>query len=298
MPTLLGRPIPANHAAPRRRIVGATAIELDVVHRRRAAIHADRSRERRLQARHALLAFEALEQARLLAADIGAGAVVDDDVEVPAVLVVLPDQASLIRLVDRGLKMLALADELAAHVDERGVRPHGEARDEAALHERMRIVPHDLAILARARLGFIGVDHQIGRAAVLGFLRHEGPFQPGRESGAAAAAQARGLHLVDDRVAALFENRLGAIPRATLHGALQAPVMETVEIGEDAVLVGEHGSVSSSYFRSERREKSVSPPAASVFAWPIQSSRPTRPLKFRCPSTQATSAGVQAAIWS
>ena len=52
----------------------------------------------------ALLALEAFEQRRLLAADIGAGAVVDDEVEVPAVDVVLADQPGLVGLVDRRLQ--------------------------------------------------------------------------------------------------------------------------------------------------------------------------------------------------
>ena len=68
----------ANQAAPRRMMSGTTAIDLDVVDRGRAAIEADIGRERRLQPRLALLAFEAFEQRRLLAADIGAGAVMDD----------------------------------------------------------------------------------------------------------------------------------------------------------------------------------------------------------------------------
>jgi hypothetical protein len=44
----------------------------------------------------------------------------------------------------------------------------------------MRIVAHDLAVLAGAGLGFVGIDHQIGGPAVA-FLGHEGPFQPGRK---------------------------------------------------------------------------------------------------------------------
>ena len=35
-------------------------------------------------------------------------------------------------------------------------------------------------------------------------------------------------------------SRLGAVPGAARHGALQAPVVQAVEIGEDAILVGEH----------------------------------------------------------
>ena len=42
------------------------------------------------------------------------------------------------------------------------------------------------------------------------------------------------------RVAASCQNRLGAVPGAARPRALEAPIVEAVEIGEDAVLVGEH----------------------------------------------------------
>ena len=122
---------------------------------------------------------------------------VDVEIEVPAVDVVLADQLGLIGLVDRGLQALALADELAADVDVAGVRAHGEAGDQAALDQQMRIVPHDLAVLAGAGLGLVGIDDEIVRPAVR-LLGHERPFEAGREAGAAAAAQAGRLHLVDD----------------------------------------------------------------------------------------------------
>src|SRR3954454_10702537 len=121
---------------------------LDIVDGGRAAVQADIRRERWLQPRLALLAFEALEQRSFLAADVGAGAVGDIDVERPAVDIVLADQLGLIGLVDRRLEMLALADELAADIDVAGMRVHRAARDQAALDQEMRIVPHDLAILA------------------------------------------------------------------------------------------------------------------------------------------------------
>lgn len=41
-------------------------------------------------------------------------------------------------------------------------------RDEAALHQLVRLVPHDLAVLARARLALVAVDHQVRGAAVAG----------------------------------------------------------------------------------------------------------------------------------
>ena len=213
----------------------ATAIDLDVVDGGRRAVEADVGRERRLQPRHALLALEALQQRRLLAADVGAGAVVDDEVEVPAVDVVLADQLGRVGLGDGRLEPLALADELAAHVDVAGVRAHGEGGEQRALDQQVRIVPHDLAVLAGAGLGLVRVDHEIAGPGIA--LGHERPLEAGREAGAAAAAQARVLDLVDDPVVALVDQRLGVVPGAARPGAGQPPVLEAVEVLEDAVLV-------------------------------------------------------------
>ena len=111
-------------------------------------------------------------------------------VERPAVDVVLADQLRLIGLIDRRLQMLAFPYEFAAHIDVAGMRAHREAREQAALDQKMRIVPHDLAVLAGAGLGFVGVDDEVARPAVGGFLGHERPFQTGRESRPAASAKA------------------------------------------------------------------------------------------------------------
>jgi hypothetical protein len=141
----------------------------------------------------------------------------------------LPISPGLVGLIDRGLQALTLADELAAHIDVAGARAHRETGDEAALDEKMRIVPHDLAVLAGAGLGLVGIDDQIARPPVLRLLRHERPLHAGREARAAAPALARRLHLVDQRIAPARENVLGAVPGAALARALQAPVMEAVE---------------------------------------------------------------------
>ncbi len=164
----------------------------------------------------------------------------DVEIERPAVDIVLADQFCLIGLIDRGLQMLALADELAAHVDVAGVRAHREAREQASLDEQMRIVPHDLAVLAGAGLGLVGIDHEIARPSVLGFLGHERPFHAGRKTRATPAAQAGGFHLIDDPVPAFVDDGLGTVPCATLARALEAPVVEAVEVFEDAILVVEH----------------------------------------------------------
>src|SRR5262249_16861482 len=146
---------------------------LDVIHSRRAAIETDVGGEWRLQPRHALLAFEAFKQSRFFAADVGAGAVMYIDVEVVAGDVVLSDYARFIGLIDGGLQTLALADEFTAHIDVSGNGAHCETGNEAAFHEQMRIMPHDLAVLAGTGLGFVGIDDEITRTSVLAFLRHE-----------------------------------------------------------------------------------------------------------------------------
>src|SRR5262249_57828390 len=134
---------------------------------------------------------------------------------------------------------LALAQDLAADVDEAGMRPHGEAGDQAAFDQQMRIVAHDLAILAGAGLRLVGIDDEIMRRPV-GLLRHERPLEAGGEAGAAAPAQAGGLDLVDDAIAALLEDRFGAIPSAARASARKPPVVQAVEVREDAILILEH----------------------------------------------------------
>ncbi len=138
---------------------------LDIVDGGRRAVEPGVGGERRLQARLALLALQAFQQRGFLAADIGAGAMMDEKVEVPAVDVVLADQLGRIGLGDRGFEPLALADELAAHVGVAGVCPHRERCQQGALDQQMRIVPHDLAILAGAGLGLVRVDHEIAGPA-------------------------------------------------------------------------------------------------------------------------------------
>ena len=52
--------------------------------------------------------------------------------------------------------------------------------------------------------------------------------------------QSRFLDLVDDVVVALVDEKLRAVPRAALLRALEAHVMETVDIAEDAIAVVQH----------------------------------------------------------
>jgi hypothetical protein len=64
----------------------------------------------------------------------------------------------------------------------------GEAGDDHALDQLVRVLVHDLPVLERARLGFVGVANQVNRLAALAV--HEAPFQAAGKTRAAAAAQA------------------------------------------------------------------------------------------------------------
>src|ERR1051325_9752282 len=57
-----------------------------------------------------------------------------------------------------------------------GMKPH--FIPEIALDQLVRIVADDLAVLAAAGLGFVGVDDEEIGFAGLGLLGHEAPFHP------------------------------------------------------------------------------------------------------------------------
>ncbi len=253
---------PAEAGEPRRAAAhdfGNRRHRFDVVDGGRAAVKAGIGREWRLEARHALAALEAVDQRRFLAADVGAGAAVDVDVEIPARTAgVLAEQPRLAGFFDGGLDAVAFVVELAAYIDVTGVGAHGEAADQAAFQKLVRLVAQDLAVLAGARLAFVGVDHQIMRASVV-HLRHERPFEAGEEAGAAAPAHPRFLDLVHDPLAALCQDRLGAVPVAACPRALEPPIVQAVEVREDAVLVAQHHSPR----RAGTSVRLVGPPAGS-----------------------------------
>ena len=150
---------------------------------------ADMGWQRRLGAHDAALALEAFEQRGFLAADIGARADAQFDVEVEArALDVLAEPARFVRLFDRGLKHLGDDRIFRAQIDIALGAADGVAADGHALDERERIALHDHAIGEGAGIAFVGVDDDIfltGRT-----IRHRLPLDAGREARAAAAAKA------------------------------------------------------------------------------------------------------------
>ena len=114
--------------------------------------------------------------------------------------------------------------DLAADVDERVVRADGVGRVDAALDQRVRVGEHERDVLAGARLGLVGVDHEVVRLA--GVLRDEAPLHAGREACAAAAAQAGVLDERDDVVGVDAEGH-----RDHVVAAVAAVALERVGVG-------------------------------------------------------------------
>ena len=172
---------------------------LDVVDDGRLAEQPDLDREGRLVARLAALALDRLEQRRLLAADVGAGAAPELDVEGEArTQDVRAEEPGGARLADRaGDSSLGLR-VLPAEVEVAGRAARGEGRDRHRLDDEERVALQQDAVLERAGFGLVGVADEVVGLCRLG--RDGRPLAPGREGGSATAHQLGGGHLGDHGV--------------------------------------------------------------------------------------------------
>ena len=136
------------------------------------------------------------------------------NIAVPTMDIIFADEFGFIGLVDGGLQVFTLTNIFAAHINIGGVAGHAHAGDQAAFHQQMRIMAHDLAVFARAGFGFVGIHNKIMRALAHN-LGHEAPFETCREASATTATQARGFNLVHNPIATLVDEGLGIKPRAT-----------------------------------------------------------------------------------
>src|SRR5262249_28325836 len=177
--------------------VGDAGDRLDVVDDRRLAEGPLDRGEGRLDPRPGALAFEALDEPGLLAADVGAGAAVLEHVEVKVLAEdVAAEQVGGVGLVDGPLHGAERPAVLVAQVDVGGAGPRGVAGEDDAFEYLVRVLFHEDAVVEGAGLALVGVDAEVDRAGVV--LGQEGPLAAGREAGTAAAAQARRLDHVDD----------------------------------------------------------------------------------------------------
>src|SRR3954463_9744597 len=215
---------------------------LDVVDERRPLVQALVGGERRLEARVPALALERVEQRRLLAADVRAGAAVDPELErVVGAEDAVAEVALGLRLRDRLLEPGGLQVVLTADVDERARGADDVRRDDHALDEHVRRLLHELAVLEGAGLGLVGVADEVLVHRALG---QEGRLLAHREAGATPAADPRAVELGEDVLAAHPERlaQRGVAAAALVDRDLMkirlVDVLEQEEVGHERLAFG------------------------------------------------------------
>ena len=168
-----------------------------VVDGRGAAVETGLGGKGRLIAGLTLLALDGLQECRLLAADIGPGAMMRIEVEVDArTQDIAPDEPGGIGLGERPFEALDRLVEFAADIVVGDGRTHRIGSDGHALDQLVRVEPQDVAVLAGPGLTLVRVADQI--LLTRDTAGHEAPLEPGRKAGPAAPAQVRELDLLDD----------------------------------------------------------------------------------------------------
>ena len=153
--------------------------------------------EWRLDFRKPFPSLQRGQQGCFLAADVGAGAAMDDHVEVEAAaLDVLSKPAIGVRFLHRATEALSRPEVFAPNVHVRLVAADRIGSDDHAFDQRVGVALENVSVLECARFSLVPVDDEI-----LGFrtaLGDEGPLSRGWESRAAQTAQVCAGHLVDD----------------------------------------------------------------------------------------------------
>ena len=169
-----------------------------IVHDGRLHVEAEHGWEIRwLDAGVGAFAFEGFEKAGFLAANVGASALVDIDVEVKAGAEdVFSEKTFGAGFLDGVPNDLGRFGEFAADVDVGEVDIRGEGGYSEAFDELVRVLVKDVAVLECARLGFVAVDDDVVVLAV--FVFDEAPLGTGGEARSATATQVSGFHHVDD----------------------------------------------------------------------------------------------------
>ena len=222
------------------------ADRLHIVHDGRLHIEAEHGWEIRwLDAGVGAFALEGFQKAGFLAANVGAGALVDIDVEVKAGAEdVFPKKTFCAGFLDGVPNNLGRFGKFAAYVDVGEVDIRRVGGDGEAFDELVRILVEDVAVLECAGLGFVAVDDDVVVLAVVVF--DEAPLGTGGEACTATATQVSGFHHVDDL--------------AGLHGDgfLQGLVAAVGDVGLDVGRVAGFADVSendAALFRVRRLEK-------------------------------------------
>ena len=193
---------------------------------------------------HAAFPLDGGHQGRFLAADEGAGALVDLEIEVKAGSQdVLSQQAVFLGLVDGDVQAVDGQRILGPAVDVPLVGADGLGGDDHAFQNGVGIGLQDAAVHEGAGIAFVGVAQDIFDVARRG--GGELPFHSRGETGAAAAAQTRIEDLLDDLLRRHLRQGLGhagvTVPGDVLIDLLgidEAPVAQHPQI-----LQGEEGDL-------------------------------------------------------
>ena len=186
---------------------GDISERFDVVNDRRAAPKTLDRRERRTGLRHTAVTLDRLEKSRLFAADERAGAEAKLNVEVKvAAENLLAQKTEVASLLDGDLKALDGERIFRADVNVALRSADGKAGDRHGFENGVGIAFERGAVHVGAGVALVGVtDHVL---LALGLLHGELPLHTGGEAGAAAAAETRLEHLVDDLLGRHLEENL------------------------------------------------------------------------------------------
>ena len=100
----------------------------------------------------------------------------------------------------------------------------------------MRVVAHDVSVLAGSGFSLVRVDNEIFGSSVRDWNVHKGPFQSGRKSGSSASTQSGVFNFLLDPVGSLSDDFLCFEPIAASFGTFDAPVVLPVKICKNSVL--------------------------------------------------------------
>ncbi|MNH13092.1 hypothetical protein D3C79_726540 [compost metagenome] len=146
--------------------------------------------------------FQGVDERRLFATDVAAGAGVDEQLEVKArAQDVLAQQTGGLGLFHRAAQVDGGIHVLAAQEDVAAIGLEGPGTDDHPLDQQVGQLLHQQPILVGVRLHLVGVAEQVTDVHAL-VLGHQAPLHPGGEAGAATPLEAGVLDGADDIIRA------------------------------------------------------------------------------------------------
>ncbi|MNC14463.1 hypothetical protein D3C75_622410 [compost metagenome] len=134
--------------------------------------------------------FQGVDERRLFATDVAAGAGVDEQLEVKTrAQDVLAEQAGGLGLFHRAAQVDGGVHVLAAEEDVATVGLEGPGTDDHPLDQQVGQLLHQQPVFVGVRLHLVGVAEQVTDVHAL-VLGHQAPLHPGGEAGAAAPLEA------------------------------------------------------------------------------------------------------------